>query len=264
MLLHSLVNMMLVFGAMAATIRDVSPSDQSITDCRAQAKSSIDECACFPGCNIVQNTNGLGYKADMSNSTFLNKRQGCANPRAYVTPTNTVMNFGTLQPFDIYTKLFERCGQRGCDPAPISASTTILKGSGRALIGTKATMIAKGWYRDWPDRDGAANLLRESSRTEVNTQWRYPGYSCRPGVDCEQPDAIPQHHQRNYYQVEHWNNCGIQVHMEAEIKISEEGPAQGSCAVIKAAVEAALGPLKGQLNWLFGAIEVSCAVFSPQ
>lgn len=244
----------LFLGALAVpTPEDVSTS---LDSCRENAKSSVEICACFPGCKIIQKENG--YDFIMPNATNLAKRQGCSNPRAFVTTSNTRINMGTTTPQRLYTTIFEKCGQHGCDPNPTLLGTTIIAGSGRNAWGTTARIIAKGRYRDWPDRDAGCGLLRQASYAAQDIQRRTPGTSCRPGADCETPDPLNQHYQYNYYQVDHWNDCGLQAHVEAEVKVDGIDAEAKACAQAIDAIQGVLQPLLGQWAWLFGQIKAAC------
>lgn len=254
-------------SVLAAPAPTTIPSDARLADiqaCRAQASSALEECACFPGCEATQTEHGYTFtmadEAPFTNTSAsaLNKRGGCPNPRAYVTMSSTIINMGSTPPYNLYSSVFEQCHQSGCDPNPVTKSTIIIGMAGGPARTANARIIAKGLYRDWPDRDAACSLLRESSLGDLDVQWRRQGVHCRPGVDCDPAPAIPQYYQRNYYQVDHWNECGLQAHVEAEVKIDGEDAFGKVCTATTGSVNGVIGWLAAKWGWLFGAIQAVC------
>ncbi|KAH6703096.1 hypothetical protein BKA61DRAFT_618906 [Leptodontidium sp. MPI-SDFR-AT-0119] len=256
MLVYSILLPVLAGAALATPL----PEGQDIAACRAKATTSLEQCACFADCVATPTEHGYMFSMSNSNSSSAARaaQDGCSNPAAHVTTSNTDMNWGSTPPFNTISHIFQSCGQYGCDPNPATESTIILGISGGQPVLTQAKVVATGHFRDWPDRDAACSLARAAAQAAPNVQYRTPGVHCRPGVDCDAPDPMAQYYAHNYYQVDHWNDCGWQAGVTALISIDSVQPQTALCSAAIGAIGSLLGPLFGEYAWLFGKITAVC------
>lgn len=234
--------------------------DDSIYWCRANATNSIEECACFPECTVVSTNNSFAISMGNISSFARDNRiaSGCGNPQAHVLVWDTVVNMGSTPPFNILSQTFQACTQHACDVNPITVPTILIAGQNTIPHLSTANIVSHGSFRDWPDRDAACASVRATSQGGANVQYRTPYVHCRPGVDCDAPNPIPQYYQHDHYRLDHWNDCGFQAYLEVEISVDAVTPNTSLCSLVLQAMGIALSTVAPEFEWLFGKMNTAC------
>jgi hypothetical protein len=243
----------------AAPANNEEAAFKELEECRKKATSSVEECACFPGCRAVPTQYGTEFiGGNISETSALAKHAGCGNRKAYIQGSNEKINMGTATPQSLHTTIFEKCHEHGCDINPTTKKTTIITGNNRLTQEANVDIYPRGFYRDWNDHDAACTLLRGASYLNQEIVERRPYSNCRPGMDCDLPANIKQYYQFNYFQVDHWDSCGHQSHVEALVTVDQVATEAKSCNAAVDIMRAGLAPLMKQFEILFGLIQFVC------
>jgi hypothetical protein len=162
-------------------------------------------------------------------------------------------DFGALNPWDAFVKIWDMCQERSCYTGRYQVGTSFLYGM--AWTNVNLDLYAHGEYPGWDARNKFAELIMAACQKNQNW-WQARG--CLPSRVGVCTEARWVCNAPNYYSASRWGPNGeFGGYMNIVVENNSNG-GYNSCAGVVDQLNSLLGAINGWGGYFFGALKMVC------
>jgi hypothetical protein len=162
------------------------------------------------------------------------------------------MEFGALNPYDAFVKIWDACQETYCYTGNYKVRTSFLWGERWSDV--DLDVRASGQYPSWAHRNNFARLIMEAC--QKNQQWRQERFCVGPRAICTEQKWVAN--APNFYNINRWtstNEFGGWLNIVVE---NNNSGGRNDCWDVVSQLGAVVGAANGWAGYFFGQLNAAC------